>query len=160
MADRIDFFRYCETSVCSKNRFGLCDPRTQTPAYIDFYNFDSWIAVVENDLEKEIGFLAVDHNVPFPVDKKRCDALLFDKEMLLFVELKKQRGSWLPEALVQLTDTVEFFKENHDVSVYKNRKAYACNKCHPNFNFSYKEYMQDFRKRHGFILRISTEIKI
>ena len=78
--------------------------------------------------------------------ENRCDAMLSNADNLVFVELKNERQKWFPHAVEQLQKTIDVFKQYNDVSMYKRKRAYACNVRHPNFAYSNKEQKQKFLK--------------
>ena len=157
MPERINFFDY-NTGPHTFKEFGLCDDRNQTPVYIDQDNRDKWIAKVDNSLQVQLFLIPVDNMINFPIGMKRCDAIIYSDKAILFIELKNQRTSWLQNAIDQLQDTISVFDSNHIINVFTNKRAYACNKAHPNYNCSNKEAIQNFYNRNKIVLRTTTEI--
>ena len=88
---------------------------------------------VLNANEKEIGFLAVDECLFDSSDGSRADCIVFDDEVLCFIELKhcKNKKQLITKhrrkSKKQLIAVIEFFRENID----PNRKleAYICVTC-------------------------------
>lgn len=158
MPERINFFDY-NTGPHTYKEFGLCDDRNQTPVYIDQDNRDKWIANINNSQQVQLFLIPVDNKIDFPGWLKKCDAIIYSDKTILFIELKDQRTSWLQNAIEQLQDTISVFNNNHDISVFINRKAYACNKAHPNYNCSNKETIQNFYNRNRIVLRTTTKIQ-
>lgn len=86
---------------------------------------------VINHNNQNIRFLAIDKCLFFDSDKfKRCDCLLYNKEYLCFIEIKKvntarNRNSAKKAARAQLYSTITIFKEKMDL---ENRivEAYLC----------------------------------
>ena len=111
-------------------------------------------------------FMPLDHNIvihPTPdTTYSLCDGMLYEsnKDFLAFIELKVRKESWMNEAVTQLRSTIELFSENHDISEYRKRVAYAANKKHPRFNSSHKEIMQNFRNDTKFRLLIQNNIEV
>ena len=163
---KIDFFiPVCQTSNISASVFGLCDPKNGGPAYVDFSNPDTWVAGVENRGEISLNFTAVDNCIEiFREDgqmENRCDGILTGGDYLIFIELKDQREEWIQHAVEnQLKTTIEYFKANYDIARYKKRYAYACNKRHPQFQYSHMSMMEEFRHTTGVRLCIVNKIVI
>lgn len=164
----IDFFKDEIPVDCSL--FGICDDEDKsekTPAYVDCNadNRKNWIAEVNNSSGAPVEFIAVDNKIEILREdgnlENRCDAMLHNEKYIIFVELKNQRQEWIKHAVEeQLATTINIFKQNHDISVFRHKFAYACNKQHPSFASSHKEYMHKFRKEHGVRLVICNEITI
>lgn len=162
----IDFFK--EEEVVNDVYFGICDDEdetTKTPAYVDRNraNKDKWVAKVTNNTGKAVGFVAVDNKIEIRRDngdmENRCDAMLHNENYIIFVELKVQDKDWIKRAVEeQLLATINSFKTYHDISKFRYRIAYACNRRHPFFAVSHKEYMQQFRKKHNVRLIIGSDI--
>lgn len=158
----IDFFEG-ETEINSEF-FGICDnPDTgvKTPAYIDsdIGNENKWIAVVNNHSKAPVYFNPIDNNIEIKREdgemENRCDALLHNNYWIAFIELKAQRRNWIKRAVEeQLVPTINVFKQNHDISRFKHRYAYACNRLKPKFSYSHKIEMQEFYDIHGVRLVI------
>lgn len=53
----------------------------------------------------------------------------------------------------QLQTTIDNFKANHDISKYRYKRAFACNKKYPNFRVSYKGKMDAFYKKNHIRLK-------
>ena len=168
MTQHIDFFKAeCQTENISETIFGICDDEDsdiKTPAYVSYDPIqDNWIATVKNQSEHCLNFTAVDNCIEIlrsdgSMDN-RCDAMLTNKDNIIFVELKDQKECWIRHAVdEQLQTTIDHFKDNYDISQYKHKKAYACNRRHPNFHVSYKEKMSQFFSRNR--IRLSLEATI
>ncbi len=160
----MSFFDY-SVSVDKSDEFGICEDKTakELPAYIDYDNEDLWDAVVETHGLVDLNFIAVDNNIPYNDEKgnerKRCDAILYTEQTVVFIELKNQDRNWLNEAIGQLKSTIEHFKNEEDITKFKYRKSYACNKSHPHFNYQFKDRIQKFSKETRIILRTERVIK-
>lgn len=146
----IDFFiAKCQTENIVDKEFGICDDEDEekkTPAYVDRNQPDKWGAVVKNQTNQSINFTAVDNCVEMNRSDGtmdfRCDAMLTNDDNIVFVELKVQAADWIFHAVdEQLQTTIDHFKANHDLSRYKYKRAFVCNKRHPNFRVSYKDKM-------------------
>lgn len=163
----IDFFiAKCQIENIREKEFGICDDEDRTKrahAYIDTTNPEKWIAIVKNKTDKAINFTAVDNCVeirrPDGTMDYRCDAMLTNDENIVFVELKNQMAKWIAHAVdEQLQTTIDHFKANHDISKYKHKRAFACNKKSPYFNVSNKAKMNAFYQKNRIRLNLQTEI--
>ena len=164
----VNFFadKYRRQPSCSCAEFYLTDPGENRPAAITLQTARRQ-ATVHNPDCQQVSFIPIDHNIPFKDthgnDLSVCDGMLCidnSNSLLAFVEMKDQMQDWLRKAVDQLARTIELFKQNHVPTDYRIRTAYAANKSHPNFHSSHKELMARFKKQHGFLLRVTTEIKI
>jgi hypothetical protein len=128
----MDFFdTTCQEPPISDSLFGICDDADGTKAYTDRNNPDSWVAIVKNNRNVVLTFTAIDNCVILgnqEPDRGRCDGMLTSIEHLFFVELKDKKRTRSGQIVEQLESTIKFFLENHDASVYKHKKAFACNK--------------------------------
>ena len=152
---KIDFLK--EEEIVTESYFGICDESNDTvkmPAYVNTCdtNSSNWIAKVTNNSGKPIGFIAVDYNIEIRREngdmENRCDALLHNDEYIIFIELKDKKDDWIKLAV-----------EKH-ITKFRHRIAYVCNKKHPNFAVSNKEYMQRFKNEHNIRLIIGCNITI
>lgn len=164
--EKIDFFK--DEMPVNADCFGICDDEDEhvkTPAYVDTDESrrENWTATVFNRSGKTIAFIAVDNKIEMKRDtgemENRCDAMLHNEDYVVFVELKNQGSNWIRHAVEeQLATTIQIFKENHDINVFKHKLAYVCNKRRAAFAVSHKEYMQRFRNQYGVRLVIGGEI--
>ena len=163
----IDFFRAkCQTENIRDKEFGICDDEDEnekTPAYVDSAQPEKWVAVVKNMSEKSINFTAVDNCVEIMREDGtpdfRCDAMLTNEDNIVFVELKEQMAGWITHAVdEQLQTTIDNFKTNHDISKYRHKRAFVCNKKYPNFRVNYKGKMDAFYKKNHIRLNLIREI--
>lgn len=166
----IDFYK--DEELVTAEIFGLCDDpdeNTKTPAYVSIDAADKfhWGTNVTNKSSKNIYFIAVDNKIEILRDngemENRCDAMLHNDDNIIFVELKDRsdKTDWIKYAVEnQLLTTINVFKDNYDISKFKHRVAYACNRRHPHFVVSSKEYMQKFWKKNKVRLVISNNITI
>ena len=167
MSTNIDFFTpRCQTYGITHEQFGICDDvdlDEKTPAYVTLENPTQWGATVVNQSGHPLNFTAVDNCVEVHRNnhdmESRCDAMLTNAEHLVFVELKDERKNWLTHAAQQLQKTIEMFSQNNDLSKYKHKRAFACNKRHPHFSYSNKELKQAFRQNTGFRLYDEATIR-
>lgn len=163
---KIDFFiESCQTSNISVPIFGIVDPKDNGPAFIDFSSRKDWVAEVENKSGIALNFTAVDNCIEILRDdgqmENRCDGILTGGDNLIFVELKDQREDWIQHAVEnQLKTTIRYFQENYDISRYRKRYAYACNKRHPQFHYSHMSMMEKFRHDMGVRLCIVNKIVV
>lgn len=81
-----------------------------------------------------IKFLPVDHNMDIRKDGSNdldstCDYILIvnEKEQIIFGEIKTGRKGWASEGMQQIKHTVEVFRANHDLSQWKQCRAYVSN---------------------------------
>lgn len=126
----------CQEPVIAERSFGLCDGGDHRHAYSDINDPDLWVATVINDQQLQITFTAIDKCVIQGDEEQgrgRCDCMLTSALHIFFVELKVQRENWVTHAIDQLESTVQFFLANHDLTKFKHKKAFACNRKHPHF---------------------------
>ena len=133
----LNFFEAsCQEPLLNISLFGLCDDQNGTKAYTNINNPDTWIATVKNEQNVELVFTAIDKCVikdnEYP-GRGRCDGMLTTAELLYLVELNDSPKDWLSATIEQLESTIQFFMDNHDLSGYKHKKAFACNKKHRHF---------------------------
>lgn len=138
-------------------------PTKELPAFLDYENKKDWNAIVLSDGRDDFNFIAVDNNVP-NIDKNgneksRCDAMIYTGQTVIFIELKNQMQDWFDDAVNQLKSTIEHFDDVDGLDKFRFKKAYACNKKHPYFNYHYKERMQKFYKDTGVTLHPEMVIK-
>lgn len=161
----INFFEtQCQT-VLNDKLFGICDDKPSSPAYIEIDNPSIWIATVQNENEITLTFTALDNCIIFLKEDgnkaKRCDVMLFYEDTLFFIELKDVMTSSPNEgAYEQLEETIKQFIANHDISVFKKRKAYVCNRAKRKFQKIENETQQRFYQMYGFRLHVEGTIKI
>jgi len=160
----MDFFETtCFDPAIDKSIFGLCDDQNGTKAYTNIDDQTKWIAMVINNRHKKLTFTAIDKCVlkdEEEPDRGRCDGMLTSAghEHLYFVELKNERKQWLKDAIAQLESSIQFFIEHHDMSVFKHKKAFACNKKHPHFQEIDNELNLRFFRTYR--VRIDVQAKI
>ena len=165
----INFFDTNCQSQTNQPKFGLCDdpPPSKDPAYINIDDSGKWIAIVENNQELEVIFTAIDNCIELlRSDGKmdnRCDGMLTYNNNIIFVELKERKYTnsvWIDDGENQLRKIISVFINNHDLQIFKSKKAYIANSKKPQFQYSHKERMQKFRNDTGFTLIIQNTIKV
>jgi hypothetical protein len=160
----LDFFQDgCQEAPINHLEFGLCDDENGKKAYTDLVDRGKWIATVKNDNGYEIVFTAVDKCVLFDheyIGRGRCDGMLTTQKHLYLVELKDQKTHWQSNAINQLESTIRFLQDNHDLSQYKLRKAFASNRRREKFVVIDNETNKRFYKRTTFRLDLHAEIVI
>ncbi|MFM6281798.1 MAG: hypothetical protein ACKN9K_25900, partial [Dolichospermum sp.] len=82
---------------------------------------------------------------------------------IIFVELKERKYTnsvWIDDGENQLRKIISVFINNHDLAIYKSKKAYIANSRKPNFQSSQSERMGRFKNETGFRLIIQNTIEI
>jgi hypothetical protein len=162
----INFFDANCQSQTNQYKFGLCDDPNEDPAYIDTDDCSKWIAIVENNQEIEVIFTAIDNCIEIlrsdGTMDNRCDGMLTYNNHLIFVELKEKnyRNNWVVKGEKQLKNTINVFIANHDLEIYKSKKAYIANNKKPTFQSSQITRMDKFKDETGFRLIIQNTIEI
>jgi hypothetical protein len=164
----INFFDANCQSQTNQYKFGLCDDpnKDKDPAYIDTVDCSKWIAIVENNQEIEVIFTAIDNCIEIlrsdGTMDNRCDGMLTYNNHLIFVELKEKnyRNNWVVKGEKQLKNTINVFIANHDLEIYKSKKAYIANNKKPTFQSSQITRMDKFKDETGFRLIIQNTIEI
>ncbi|MFM5889931.1 MAG: hypothetical protein ACKPFD_16865 [Dolichospermum sp.] len=165
----INFFKSTCQSQTNQPKFGLCDdpPPSENPAYININDSRKWIAIVENNQEINVIFTAIDKCIEIlRSDGKmdnRCDGMLTYNNNIIFVELKERKYTnsvWIDDGENQLRKIISVFINNHDLAIYKSKKAYIANSRKPNFQSSQSERMGRFKNETGFRLIIQNTIEI
>jgi hypothetical protein len=140
--------------------FGLCDKEDGTPAYTTLVADPAWVATVRNPHGKEVTFTAIDHCIEIPEIHRRCDCMLTTDDTLFLVELKSERAHWITGAVEQLESTMDLLRENEDLSPYRFKKGFACNRRHRHFQqVDHERNLRCFRD-HGFRLDINATITV
>lgn len=149
--------------------FGINDSQSEDGsgmAYTTIANQSSWNATVVNTFKKIIVFEPLDHNIDVRSEDggqySLCDGMLFDDDHsnIIFIELKNKGKDWLKKNVGQLESTTKLFTENHEFRHFRRRLAYAVNSRHPQFKYSQKTLMQEFRNKTHFRLLIVALINI
>jgi hypothetical protein len=165
---KVDFFDTpCKEPARIDPLFGICDDQIGTKAYTDGESQGKWIATVRNENQIEVAFTPIDHCITILKDgtndeESLCDGMLTFYNSLYLVELKeREKHAWLLKALDQLENTIRLLHANHDLSAFKCKKAYACNKKHPLFKAIDNEMSKRFFKNtDGFRIDAQGEIRI
>lgn len=160
----LDFFKQdCRYPSIALESFGICDDQNGLKAYPTADNPDTWIAEVKNSNKLNVVFTAIDkcviHDNEFP-NRGRCDGMLTTDEHLYLVELKNQKPPWQIDAIEQLLSTIEFINEHHDLSVFRKKKAFACNKKRNKFVVIDNEDNLKLYRRTGFRIDVQAEIVV
>jgi hypothetical protein len=155
----------CKESSRNDKFFGICDDQEGKKAYTDTSNAKKWIAKVINENEKKVTFTPIDnciiiHKEGTSEKESTCDGMLIFDNSLFLVELKVQGKDWISKAKSQLENTIRLINENHTLSNFKYKKAYACNRKHPNFNILESSTKKDFFDKTGFRIDAQAEVVI
>lgn len=165
----INFFDTNCQSQTNQPKFGLCDDpnKDKDPAYIDTVDCSKWIAIVENNQEIEVIFTAIDNCIEILRSngerENRCEGMLTYNNHIIFVELKTRKSKnskWVGKGEEQLKNTISVFIANHDLEIYKSKKAYIANNKKPTFQSSQITRMDKFKDETGFRLIIQNTIEI
>ena len=160
----MDFFKpECQSGPFSQERFGLCDDQNATPAYVDTTTPEKWVATVENPARKAVTFTAIDKCVIQDGDEPsrgRCDGTLTTEDLLYLVELKDKKDDWQSHAIEQLASTIRFLRDHHDLTRFRHKKAFACNKRHKPFAHIDNERMLRFHRNYGFRIDVQATVLI
>lgn len=164
----VNFFETdCKEPSRKEKQFGIFDDQNGTKAYTDLTDSTKWIAKVANDKEIDITFTAIDNCIIVYKEgtkekESSCDGMLTFAQSIYLVELKKQRtGGWISDAKGQLENTIKLISENHDLSNFRYKKAFACNRKHPSFTvIDTSERKSFFERTEGFRIDVQAEIVI
>ncbi len=164
---KIDFFNNnCNEDSLNESEFGICDDEDGRRAYTDITDRNKWIAHVSNINKKDVIFTAIDNCVVIKKtgtndNESNCDGMLRYNDSLYLVELKNKRSNWKTDAINQLLNTIKLLKINHDLNIFKHKKAFASNRKHPQFAvISSEQKMKFYRESDGFIIDINSKIII
>lgn len=145
--------------------FGICDDQDGEKAYSHNETPENWIAIVVNNNEELVTFTAIDNCIivfkPGTKDQEStCDGVLTWNDSIYLVELKIQAaGGWLPKSIKQLENTIKLISPEF-LKNFKYKKAYACNRKHPNFTTIDNEFNKRFFRDYGFRIDAQREISI
>jgi hypothetical protein len=161
----MDFFNAgCQELPFNHTVFGLCDDENGKKAYTNVNDPIRWVATVNNDNRRTVIFTAIDKCVIKDnefLGRGRCDCMLTTEDHLFLIELKNQIPPWQSHAIDQLESTIQFLIETHpDISNYKHKKAFACNKRREKFVVIDNELNCSFFRRYKFRIDIQAEIVI
>lgn len=153
--------------ISTKKIFGLCDddPPPHKPAYLDETDGRKWIAVVANESQIKVEFVALDHSILLlkpDGTKDRCsDGLLTYNSTIIFVELTTAvHKNWKEDKDKQLRITISHFEKTKESNQYSFKKAYMANSNYRTFRPSYQTRTDKFFKDTGYILKIENRIRI
>ena len=79
---------------------------------------------------------------------------------MYLVELKDQRTNWMPHAIEQLESTIMFLRDHHDLTRFRTKKAFACNKRRKPFAHIDNELMLRFHRNYGFRIYVQATVLI
>ena len=159
----VNFYIAICRETLNNSLFGLCDDNNGQKAYTDTNNSAKWIATVKNDRNKQLVFTAIDKCVIKDNEyqgRGRCDGMITSDEHICFVELKDQAKGWITDAIDQLESTIKFFIESHDISTFKHKKAFACNKQHKSFQEIDNELNLRFFRQYNVRIDVQADIII
>ncbi len=151
----------CQEPPINHALFGLCDDQNGTKAYTNVNDPTRWIATVRNDSSQNIVFTAIDKCVirdNEEIGRGRCDGMLTSPQHIYFVELKEMNPPWISHAIDQLQSTIIFFIANHDISIFRHKKAFACNKNRDKFHVIDNELNLRFFRMYGVRIDVQAEI--
>ena len=158
----MDFFKPdCQSGPFNQAQFGLCDDQNATRAYVDTTTPEKWVATVDNPSRRAVTFTAIDKCVIQDGDEPergRCDCMLTTDDLLYLVELKDEKRNWMPHALEQLESTIRFLRDHHDLTGFRHKKAFACNKRHKAFATIDNELQRRFFRDYGFRLDVQATV--
>lgn len=151
----------CQEPAIKHAKFGICDDQDGTKAYTNITDDNKWVATVINPAQRVIVFTAIDACIikgDEALGRGRCDGMLTSSEHLYFVELKDQMSRWISDAIDQLESTIQFFTQYHDISAFRHKKAFACNKKHRVFQEIDNELNKKFFRKYRVRLDVQAEI--
>lgn len=163
----MSFFNSSHQWVSIKRTFGLCDdgPPSHQPAYLDEDDGSKWIAIVGNNKQLSVRFVALDNSISLiKADGKKdrcCDGLLAYQKTIIFVELTEGTNkNWKDDKDDQLRITINHFEKTNDATRFEIKKAYIANSNRRISKPSYQVKMDRFLKDTGYDLRIQNRIEI
>ncbi|GHT49784.1 hypothetical protein AGMMS49982_03890 [Bacteroidia bacterium] len=163
----MSFFDSKYQYISSKRKFGLCDdePPPHKPAYLDEKNGKNWIAIVKNDRQIKVRFVALDHSIilrkPDGTQDRCSDGLLTYSSTIIFVELTTGTNkNWKNDKDEQLRITIKHFEDTKESDLYDTKQAYIANNNSRVFRPSYQIRMDKFLFETGYDLRIENRIEV
>jgi len=164
---KIDFLNTeCKEPTRIDESFGIFDNQDGKRAYSGSANLTNRIAIVKNERKIPVTFTAIDNCIMIHKEGSKnlestCDGMLTFSQALYLIELKNQgTGGWQSDAIQQLKNTIRIMQIHIDLTKFKNKKAYVCNKKHPTFKKINHELNKQFFKEYSFRLDINTQIAI
>lgn len=114
--------------IIEKEAFEIFDHKEEKKCYIVEENGQFKVI---NSQKKDIGFLAIDECLFDSSDGSRADCIVFDDEVVCFIELKDCKNKNIPSnrrtAKKQLVATLKFFQTN--IKLDRKLEAYICVTC-------------------------------
>lgn len=161
----INFFdTRCQEPPITALSFGICDNQDGTKAYTDILDATTWVAKVENPEAKAIIFTAIDGCIEVLRAngdmERRCDGMMTYTENIVFVELKEAERKWISDAIEQLEITIQHFRANYDLNLFKHKRAFTCNKKRPKFEIIAPETKRRFFDTYRVRLNVQAVIKV
>lgn len=158
------FDALCQQGPFNNEQFGLCDAPDAPVAWVDIENPPEWTATVKNPQQKNVTFTAIDKCVikdHEEIGRGRCDCMLTTDKVLYLIELKdRSSAGWVALAEAQLISTITFLSAAHDLSQYRKKKAFACNKKKSPFVTIDNAKQRHFFTTYGFRLDIQATVLI
>lgn len=150
----------------TQKEFAICDDHDHSPVRIEHVGDSNHQVVVLSNNRDDYFFIPVDHNISLKRadgnNDKICDAMLYTKNSLCFIEIKCWRvGGWITAAAEQISCTIGHFEESHADDAHRYRDAYICNWKQRNklLHESHNELKNGFLEKYGTHLYISNTIK-
>lgn len=148
------FDKACQQGPFTDATFGVCDDENGSVAYVSTNMPPEWGATVLNPKRAEVTFTAIDKCVikdDEEIGRGRCDGMLTTSSHLYLLELKNMKHSRHNNAVEQLRSTLRFLQASEDLSRFRHRKAFVCNRKHPAFfvidNATQKAFFNEFKFR-------------
>lgn len=164
-----DFFRITTYSESSAEIFGLCENESRPHVYADKDNGQTWLSTVLNPDGDERRFIPVKNCLlidPACDDNTKvlCTGLLIYTDYLVFAEVKNTQEDtfkdWLKCGAERLKNTIQIFKNNHNIDNYQNRSAYLAYKNKRLVPTSNSVLKNQFVLETGIQLFINHEIEV
>jgi len=153
----------CRT-VTNEVKFGICDGENDQKAFVVLDNQAEWICTVVNNRAAEVAFSAIDYCVVILREdgnqERSCDAMLTYEDNIVFIELKEKGKSWMADGIKQIQKTLPYFTANHDLSVYRHKRAFVTNRRHPDFHVLDTETKRWFWDKYRIRINAQAEIVI
>lgn len=154
----------CQSGPYQQAEFGLCDAETAPMAWVATAQPEGWIATVNNPRQQAVTFTAIDKCAIKDGEapgRGRCDCMLTTDTALYLVELKdRESRGWRSEAKQQLISTIELLGERHDLSQYRHKKAFICNRRRRPFAVVDHQEQRDFFSTYRFRLDVQATVLI
>lgn len=151
----------CKT-ITNEIKFGICDGKNDQNAFLAFGEQPDWICTVINNSQVSVEFRAIDHCVIILRNdgnqERSCDAMLTYEDNIVFIELKDKAKNWMEDGIKQIRETLLFFTANHDLSIYRHKRAFVANRKHPHFHFLDAEKKRWFWD--NYKIRMDVQAKI